>query len=223
MSLMRAVGAAFCVAILGGFVGLAGQAQNQPTQPMRFFVTSVGMGNGANLGSLAAADAHCQKLAAAVNAGGRTWRAYLSTQGPNAVNARDRIGQGPWHNAKGVLIAQNLADLHGDVVRDRNNISKETALSEKGEPIKGRGDTPNQHDILTGTQSDGRAFSGTADMTCSNWTSGAANAGSAMVGHHDRLGGGNTSWNQTHGSKGCSQENLVATGGAGYFYCFATN
>ena len=193
-------------------------------QPMRFFVTSVGSGKGADLGGLAGADAHCQKLAEAAGAGARTWRAYLSTQGAGAVNARDRIGQGPWHNAKGVLIARDVADLHGDVQRDRNNIQKESAITEKGEIVKGRGDTPNQHDMLTGSDSTGRAFPPEPDRTCSNWTNGAAGAGAAMVGHHDRIGGGNTSWNSVHPSRGgCSQENLIGTGGAGYFYCFAVN
>jgi hypothetical protein len=200
----------------------APQASPSPPQPMRFFVSSVGSGKGGDLGGLAGADALCQRLAAAAGAGARTWRAYLSTQGPGAVNARDRIGQGPWHNAKGVLIAANVGDLHGDVQRDRNNITKESAVTEKGEPVKGRGDTPNQHDILTGSDSHGRAIPGDADMTCSNWTSGVAGPGGAMVGHHDRVGGGNTSWNSVHRSRGgCSQENLAGTGGAGFVYCFA--
>ena len=191
-------------------------------QPMRFFVSSVGSGKGADLGGLAGADALCQRLAAAAGAGARTWRAYLSTQGAGAVNARDRIGQGPWHNAKGALIAANVADLHGDVQRDRNNITRESAVTERGEPVKGRGDTPNQHDILTGSDSHGRAIAGDADMTCGNWMSGAAGSGGAMVGHHDRVGGGNTSWNSVHRTRGgCSQENLAGTGGAGFLYCFA--
>ncbi|HWP85486.1 MAG TPA: lectin, partial [Terriglobia bacterium] len=186
------------------------QGAAQPPAPMTFFGTSVGVGNGANLGGLAGADAHCQKLAAAVGAGNRTWRAYLSTQASGsqpAVNARDRIGSGPWHNAKGELIAQNVADLHGDVQRDRNNLHKQTAITEKGEIVNGRGDNPNRHDILTGSQSDGRAFTDNADHTCRNWTS--STDGSAQVGHHDRVGGGNTSWNSAHGSRGCSQENLA--------------
>jgi hypothetical protein len=190
---------------------------------MTFFVTSVGPGNGANLGGLAGADGHCQKLAAAVGAGNRSWRAYLSTQasgGQSAVNARDRIGQGPWHNAKGEVIAQNVADLHGDIQRDRNNLHKQTALNEKGEVVSGRGDTPNRHDILTGSQSDGRAYTDSADHTCQNWMS--SGAGSAQLGHHDRVGGGNTSWNSAHASRGCSQENLRSTGGDGLLYCFAT-
>jgi hypothetical protein len=194
---------------------------------MSFFVTSVGLGNGANLGGLAGADRHCQALATAAGAGSKTWHAYLSVSasgGQAAVNARDRIGSGPWYNAKGARIAQNVADLHGDTAEQArlgNNINRTTAISEKGEPIKGVGDTPNQHDILTGSQTDGRAFTDGADHTCGNWTSGAA--GTAQLGHHDRTGGGNTSWNATHPSRGCSQENLVATGGAGLMYCFAIN
>jgi hypothetical protein len=199
-------------------------AQQPPPQPMGFFITSAGPGNGANLGGLAGADKHCQTLAAAAGAGSRTWQAYLSTQGAGAVNARDRIGKGPWFNAKGARIAQDLGDLHGDTLeqaRRGNNLNKTTALTEKGQPVNAVGDKPNQHDILTGSQLDGTAFPAGEDRTCANWTSGAA--GTAMVGHHDRTGGGNTSWNSTHPSKGCSQENLVATGGNGYFYCFATN
>jgi len=205
------------------------RAQNakNPPQPMGFFVTSAGSGKGADLGGLAGADAQCQKLAAAVGAGNRTWRAYLSTSAPGgqaAVNARDRIGQGPWYNSKGARIAQNLADLHGDtaeLARVGNNISKATALTEKGEPILGFGDKTNTHDMLTGSQTDGTAFPGSADHTCQNWTS--SGSGTAQLGHHDRTGGGNTSWNSTHPSRGCSQENLVSTGGAGSFYCFAAN
>jgi hypothetical protein len=139
------------------------------------------------------------------------------------VNARDRIGAGPWHNARGTLIAANVADLHGDVQRDRNAINKQQALTEKGQPINGAGDTPNQHDILTGSDSHGRAIAGEMDTTCGNYTSNADGRGSVMVGHHDRTGGGNTSWNSAHGSRGCSQENLVATGGAGLLYCFGAN
>jgi hypothetical protein len=195
------------------------QAPPQPAQPMGFFVTSVGGGNGANLGGVAGADKHCQTLASAVGAGNRTWRAYLSTQGAKAENARDRIGSGPWYNAKGQLIAQNVADLHGDVQRDSNNIRKPTALNEKGETVNGVGDKPNRHDILTGSDSHGRAFTGADDRTCSNWTSNGT--GSAQVGHHDRLGGANASWNSVHATKGCSQENLIATGGDGLLYCFA--
>ncbi len=192
---------------------------------MTFFVTSVGPGNGANLGGLAGADAHCQNLAEAAGAGGRTWQAYLSTQGPGAVNARDRIGGGPWHNAKGEKIADNVADLHGDFERDRNNLHKATGVNEKGEVVNGRGDTPNRHDILTGSNSLGRAYMGSADHTCNNWTDSTSPSGegSAQVGHHDRQGGGNTSWNSAHPSRGCSQENLRGSGGDGLFYCFATN
>ena len=211
-----------------GYLGIiSAQAPKAPPQPMGFFVTSAGPGKGADLGGLAGADQHCQKLASAAGAGSRTWHAYLSASasgGKPAVNARDRIGQGPWFNAKGARIAQNLGDLHGDTAeaaRLGNNISKATALTEKGEPINGFGDKPNQHAILTGSQTDGKAFTDSADHTCQNWTSGAS--GTAQVGHHDRTGGGNTSWNSTHPSRGCSQDNLVSTGGAGLLYCFASN
>ena len=194
---------------------------------MTFFITSAGKGDGANLGGLEGADAHCASLAQAAGAQlptGRMWRAYLSAVGTNGqpIHARDRIGAGPWHNAKGALIAATVADLHGDIVRDRNQINKANALTEKGQPVNGVGDTPNTHDILTGSDTEGRALPGTADTNCSNWTSNAA-TGSAMLGHHDRTGGGNTSWNGAHPSRGCSQANLVATGGAGLFYCFAAN
>jgi hypothetical protein len=194
-------------------------AQDKPA-PMSFFITSTGPGNGANLGGLAGADAHCAKLATAVGAGNRTWRAYLSlsaSANQKAVNARDRIGSGPWYNAKGERIAQNLDELHSDT----NNLTKQTQLNEKGEMVNGRGDTPNRHDILTGSQADGTAFPAGADKTCGNWTS--AGEGSAQLGHHDRQGGGEnpTSWNAAHGSKGCSQANLRGTGGDGLFYCFA--
>jgi hypothetical protein len=207
----------------GGRGGRGGGAQN----PGSFFITSVGLGDGANLKGLAGADAHCAALAKQAGLEtpqGRTWRAYLSAtaQGNQpAVNARDRIGTGPWHNVRGQLIANNVADLHGDIQRDRNNINKVTALDERGEQVNGVGDQPNVHDILTGSDSHGRAVAGENDTTCRNWTSNAE--GSAMVGHHDRTGGGNTSWNSVHASKGCSQENLVGTGGAGLFYCFAAN
>jgi hypothetical protein len=182
------------------------------------------LGKGANLGGIAGADAHCQMLAQAAGAGNKTWHAYLSTQGPNAVNARDRIGSGPWFGAKGGRIAQNVGDLHGDTLdqaRIGNGLTKASAFSEKGEPIKGVGDTPNQHDMLTGSMPDGRAYTDGMDHTCNNWTS--DGMGTAQLGHFDRTGGGNTSWNSTHPSRGCSQENLVSTGGAGLFYCFATN
>lgn len=198
-----------------------------PAQPLGFFVTSTGVGKGADLGGLTGADAHCQKLATAVGAGHRTWHAYLSTQaadGKPAVNARDRIGSGPWANAKGVVIARDVAHLHGDTVdqaRLGNNLSRTTVLTEKGEPVKGAGDKPNEHDILTGSRTDGTAFTDAVDHTCRNYTS--SGEGSAQVGHFDRTGGGNTSWNSAHGSRGCSQENLVSTGGAGLLYCFAAN
>jgi hypothetical protein len=202
----------------------AQQPQAKP-QPMGFFITSVGMGDGANLGGLAGADKHCQTLAAAAGTGNRTWRAYLSAQAQGsqpAVNARDRIGSGPWFNVKGQQIAANVADLHGDVERDRNNIRKPTALNEKGAQVNGVGDKPNEHDILTGSDSHGRVLAGAANVTtCNNWTSNGE--GSAMLGHHDRLGGANASWNAVHPSKGCSQANLVGTGGAGLLYCFASN
>jgi len=204
---------------------------NKPKEvpkPLSFFVTSEGIGQGADLGGLTGADAHCQKLATAVGAGGKTWHAYLSTQavdGQPAVNARDRIGQGPWYNVKGAAVAKSVADLHGDsldAARLGNNLSRTTALTEKGESIKGAGDKPNQHDILTGSQTDGTAYADGADHSCKNFTSSTAE-GSAQVGHFDRTGGGNTSWNSAHGSKGCGQENLISTGGAGLFYCFATD
>ena len=185
-----------------------------------FFVTSVGKGDGANLGGLEGADAHCAALAEAAGIGGRDWRAYLSTQeeGKRGVSARDRIGQGPWHNANGELIAVDLDQLH-----IMPNLVKRTALDESGNLVKGRGDKPNEHDILTGTQADGTAYFPwqEGDKTCSNWTSNGE--GSATVGHHDRHGGGNTSWNAAHNSRGCSQENLQSTGGAGLFYCFAAD
>jgi hypothetical protein len=219
---------AAAAAIVAGSILATGQTPAQmPAAPMTFFVTSVGTGDGGNLGGLMGADAHCQKLAAASGlpgAGGRTWRAYLSTQGPNAVTARDRIGNGPWANARGGIVAQNVAHLHGDSLEQAqlgNNLSRGTALTEKNTPVKGAGDTPNEHDILTGSTTAGRAHPAGEDRTCNNWTSNAA--GSAQVGHFDRTGGNNTSWNAAHPSKGCSQANLVATGGAGYFYCFATN
>ena len=199
-------------------------AQQSSTQSnMTFFVTSTGLGKGADLGGLEGADKHCQSLAAAAGAGGRTWRAYLSTQGSGgqpAVNARDRIGKGPWTNAKGVQIARDIEELHGN-----NQLTKQTALSEKGEPIKGRGDTPNEHDILTGSQGDGRAFADGEDRTCGNWTK--SGEGAAMVGHHDRMGlrddEPSRSWNTSHPSRGCSQDNLRSSGGAGLLYCFAAN
>lgn len=201
-------------------------APAQPA-PMTFFITSVGKGDGGNLGGLDGADTYCKILADAVQvttATGRTWRAYLSAVGTDGkpINARDRIGAGPWHNSKGGLIANNVADLHGDIMRDRSQMNKVNAVTEKKLPVNGVGDTPNQHDILTGSDSFGRALAGTFDTNCNNWTSNAA-TGSGMVGHSDRTGGGNSSWNSAHPSRGCGQANLVATGGAGLFYCFAAN
>jgi hypothetical protein len=199
------------------------------TGPMSFFATSVGSGKGADLGGLAGADAHCQRLATAAGASGKTWRAYLSTPptlaagttpAVAATHARDRIGTGPWYNAKGMLIARDVAHLHNG-----NNISKETALDERGTVLKGRGDTPNEHDMLTGTRGDGTAFAPQTDTTCKSWTS--STEGSAIVGHHDRVGPNTDnwakSWNFSHQSAGCSQQALVSTGGSGKFYCFAAN
>jgi hypothetical protein len=214
---MTKSGMMLAAALAGGSLAVGMARSAQPSGQMSFFITGVGSGNGANLGGLAGADAHCESLARAAGAGGRTWRAYLSTTasgGEKAVNARDRIGGGPWFNAKGVQIAANVAELHGD----KNNLTKDTQLTEKGEIVNGRGDKPNKHDILTGSNEDGTA----SQFTCNNWTS-ADPGGSAMLGHHDRQGGGAnpTSWNAAHQSKGCSQENLRATGGDGLFYCFA--
>jgi hypothetical protein len=234
----------------GGRGGGGGGAQSGT-----FFITSVGKGDGGNLGGLAGADAHCAQLAKAAGLpaqAGRTWRAYLSAGpagGRPAVNARDRIGAGPWNNVKGVLVASNVADLHGDIERDRNQINKATALTETGATIGGVGDASNQHDILTGSDTHGRAVAGTTDTTCSNWTSNASGPAAASgsggerggaggrggaaaastsgpganVGHHDRQGGNNTSWNFAHRTRGCSQKDLADTGGAGLFYCFAAN
>lgn len=201
----------------------APQAPAAPPPPMTFFVSSQTPASG-NLGGLAGADKICQDLAAAAGQGSRTWRAYLSTQaidGAQAVNARDRIGNGPWHNAKGVQVAANVAELHGDVERDRNFINKDTSLDEKGNTTSGVGDTPNTHDILTGSDSLGRAIAGADDRTCRNWTS--ASGGAAMVGHSDRRGGRNVSWNSAHTTPGCDTESLRRVGGAGKLYCFAAN
>ena len=240
----------------GSFLGFAEQAPATPApagqapagggrqgaapQPMSFFVTSVGKGDGANYGGLAGADAHCQQLAGTAGRGAAKWVAYLSTQGPNAVNARDRIGSGPWFNAKGQQIAANVAELHGDTLelaRLGNRIQKTTALNEKGELVNGVGDTPNTHDVLTGSTTDGRAYTDAADHTCGNYTlntnveaaargaappaAPAAPGPSVQLGHHDRLGGANASWNSVHASRGCSQPNLISTGGAGLLYCFS--
>jgi len=212
--------ATLVLAVAGLSLGLA-PAPPQDTS-MSFFITSAGPGNGADLGGLEGADRHCQALAEAAGAGDKEWRAYLSasaTDGQPAVNARDRIGEGPWHNAEGVMVARALEHLHGD----DNNLGKQTSLSETGEVINGRGDDPNRHDILTGTQLDGTAFPAEPDRTCRNWTS--SGEGSAQIGHHDRTGGGAdpTSWNSAHATRGCSQEDLRGTGGDGLFYCFARN
>jgi len=197
----------------------AGGAAYAQASAMTFFLTSTGSGKGADFGGLAGADKLCQSLAAAVGAGNREWRAYLSTQGAGAVNARDRIGNGPWQNVKGVVVAKNVADLHSA----SNNLTKQTALTEKGEVVNGRGDSPNKHDILTGSQPDGTAFAGADDRTCGNWTK--SGEGSAMLGHHDRMGLTEDppakSWNSSHPSRGCSDDALKGTGGAGLLYCFA--
>jgi hypothetical protein len=215
----------FAALALSAITPFAG-AQAQQSE-MTFFVTSAGLGKGGDLGGLEGADKHCQALAQAAGAGGRTWRAYLSTQaegGATAVNARDRIGRGPWQNVKGVVIAKDVDDLHGT-----NNLTKETAITEKGDVVNGYGDKPNRHDMLTGSHSDGRAFPPGEDRTCRNWTS--STQGSAMVGHHDRAGTSppptDKSWNTSHPSRGpdggCSQADLRSTGGDGLLYCFATN
>jgi hypothetical protein len=205
----NALGCLACVAVLAA--GVAAQAQDTS---MSFFITSAGPGDGGSLGGLEGADAHCQTLAAAAGAGGKTWRAYLST---STVNARDRIGSGPWHNAKGELIAADLDALHGEA----NGINKQTGLTEAGNPVNGRGDTPNMHDILTGSNADGTA----AADTCSDWTSNGADKG--FVGHHDRIGlrddAPSKSWNASHPSRGCSKDDLPKSGGNGLFYCFAAN
>lgn len=210
--------AAFAVASV---LVTAPRAAEAPQGTMGFFITSAGPGNGASLGGLAGADRHCASLAEVAGVRGKTWRAYLSAvakDGEPAVHARDRIGSGPWHNAKGVLVARDVEHLHSD----GNLLGKENSLNEKGMPVNGRGDTPNMHDILTGSMPDGRLATDSTDTTCDNWTSSSA-AGSAMVGHHDKTGGGPrpTSWNSAHASRGCGQQNLQATGGNGLFYCFA--
>ncbi|RJG05734.1 hypothetical protein D3870_06620 [Noviherbaspirillum cavernae] len=235
-NMVRWTGAvAGCVMMLAGCAGPTGSSQpttsSQPSAAgMTFFVSSVGPGKGADLGGLEGADRHCAALATASGAAGagqRTWRAYLSTQGaalndPNFVNARDRIGSGPWHNAKGVMIARNVDDLHSA----NSNVTKQTALDEKGQPVNGRTEKPNKHDILTGSRPDGTAFPGSPspDMTCGNWTKSGTD-GSAMVGHHDRAGpvqaSWATSWNSSHPSRGCNSAALQSTGGDGLLYCFA--
>jgi hypothetical protein len=210
-------------ALLGACSGIVGAGGGAPASPMSFFVTSANPGKGADFGGLAGADRHCQALASAAGAGGRTWRAYLSTTaagGGDAVNARDRIGRGPWSNAKGVVVAANVEELHGT-----NNLNKQTALNEKGEVVSGGGDPVNNHDILTGSGPDGRASAASNDTTCGNWTKSAE--GSAIVGHHDRRGVPETatssSWNSSHPTRGCSTDALRGTGSGGLLYCFATN
>ena len=211
------------VAVAGLALAASGGALAQAAA-MTFFITSTGSGKGADFGGLAGADKHCQALAQAVGAGGKTWRAYLSagaSGGSAAVNARDRIGKGPWQNVKGVVIAKDVADLHGP----NNNLTKQTALDEKGAMVNGRGDSPNKHDILTGSTPDGMAIAGSDDRTCGNWAK--SGEGSAMVGHHDRMGLDDSapakSWNSSHPSRGCSDDALRGTGGAGLIYCFAAN
>jgi hypothetical protein len=218
----------FALLAVAGLSAVAGCANIQPgAKNMTFFVTSVGSGKGGDLGGLEGADRHCQSLAASAGAGDRVWRAYLSTQAPkltdpNFVNARDRIGPGPWHNFNGELIARNVEELHSST----NNLTKLTALDEKGQMVNGRTERPNKHDILTGSRPDGTAFPGAPfpDMTCGNWTK-SGNDGSAMTGHHDRAGpldaAWATSWNSAHPTLGCSQERVRPTGGDGLFYCFA--
>jgi hypothetical protein len=224
----KTVGVVLAIVLIGSFAMLAKtapqapQGQRAPQQPMSFFI-AVNPGVGANLGGIAGADRMCQTQA--MEAGStKTFHAYMSTQGANAVNARDRIGQGPWYSARGGLVAMNLSVLHGDTLAEArlgNSVNKATALTAKGDPVKGVGDMPNQHDMLTGSQPDGRAYTDGMDHTCNNWTSNAM--GTAQLGHHDRTGGGNVSWNSVHASRGCSQMDLIATGGNGNFYCFAIN
>jgi hypothetical protein len=219
MTRMISMASAAALALLA--TGCTSMAQQGAKSDMTFFITSSGSGKGADFGGLAGADKHCQDLAAAAGAGGRTWHAYLSTQGPGAVNARDRIGKGPWRNAKGVVVANDLAELHGT-----NNLGKQTALTEKGDVVSGSGDTPVRHDILTGSKPDGTAFTGADDMTCGNYTK--SGDGAVMLGHHDRRGTNpdpvaNQSWNSSHKSAGCSDAALARTGSAGLLYCFATD
>jgi uncharacterized membrane protein len=217
---------AFAVALAAGMAPAvqAQQAKAQQSKEMTFFVTSAGKGNGADLGGLEGADAHCNALAKAVGSKQTNWHAYLSTNMPGGdagVSARDRIGKGPWRNAKGVVVAKSVADLHSA----KNNITKQTALNEKGETVSGRGDPVNVHDILTGSDPQGNFSTAGGDTTCGNWTK--SGDGSAIVGHHDRAGLKDTwhmkSWNSSHGSRGCSQDQLKASGGGGLLYCFAPN
>jgi hypothetical protein len=220
--------------VLGSYIGIAGQAPAgggqgrgaaAPPQPMSFFVTSVGKGDGANYGGLAGADAYCQQMGTAAGRGTPVvWHAYLSTQGQGAVNARDRIGNGPWYNSRGQRVGQSVAELHGDTIeqaRTGNPLGKQFSLTEKQTIVNGVGDMPNQHDILTGSTADGRAYTDGMDHTCNNYTSDADGRGNVQLGHSDKQGGNNSSWNSSHASRGCSQPNLVATGGAGLLYCFA--
>lgn len=231
--------AVLAICLLGSYLAMAspqagggaqgagrGGAAPPPPQPMSFFVASQGSGKGADLGGLAGADAICQRLAASAGRGTVTWHAYMSTQGAGGVNARDRIGNGPWYNQKGQLIARNLSELHGDTLEQArlgNGIAKTTDLTEKGEIMNGVGDQPNRHDMLTGSTPDGKAFT-EGEHTCKNYTSSADEQGvNVQLGHSDRQGAGNNSWNSAHASAGCSQPALVRTGGAGLFYCFAVN
>lgn len=220
----RGVAASIAV-LVAGCTGMTQQSSSgmAPTASngMSFFITSTGSGKGGDFGGLAGADKHCQTLAAAAGAGDKTWHAYLSTQGAGAVNARDRIGKGPWRNAKGEVVANNLDELHGT-----NKLGKQTSLTEKGAVVNGRGDTPSMHDILTGSRPDGTAFPGADDMTCGNYTK--SGDGNVMLGHHDRTGTNpdpvaNVSWNSSHKSAGCSVDALAKTGSGGLLYCFATN
>jgi hypothetical protein len=214
---------ACAAAVAAAALAACSSVPNTPQGRMTFFVTSANPGNGGDLGGLAGADRHCQALATAAGAGNRTWRAYLSAQplnGVAAVNARDRIGRGPWQNVNGTVVATSVENLHGD-----NNINKQTALTEKGQVVSGRGDPVNMHDILTGSQPQGTYIAGDVDSTCGNWTR--SGAGAAMTGHHDRIGlrddVPSKSWNSSHQSSGCSMEALKSTGGAGLLYCFAEN
>lgn len=223
MKISKFLAGGFLLASLSG-PGMGAPAPAPSGGSMSFFVTSAGMGKGGDLGGLEGADAHCQSLAAAAGSTKKTWRAYLSTTAPGGeagVNARDRIGKGPWRNAKGVVVARNIKELHSDA----NRITKQTALTEAGDVVSGRGDAVNAHDILTGSDPAGNYSTAGGDTTCANWTSGGD--GSAIVGHHDRIGLKDTrhmkSWNSSHGSRGCSQEGLKSTGGGGLFYCFAAN
>ncbi len=217
--------AAFALPLVTADIAAAAEAA-AAKRPMSFFVTSVPIGNGGNLGGLEGADRHCQTLAQKVGAGDRTWHAYLSTQGPGAVNARDRIGKGPWYNAKGVMIAKDLGHLHGDTLEEArigNVVNKQTAITEAGVEVPGEGDKDNHHDVLTGSHADGRTFTEAEDHTCKNWMSTSADA-HGQVGHHDRNSDTNISWNSTHPTRqGCGQDKWNGTGVGGLFYCFAVN